>query len=47
MYNPKSNVAEEFINHDEILDTLKYADEHKRDEKLITEILNKAKERKG
>ena len=47
MYNPKSNVAEKFINHDEILDTLKYADEHKRDEKLITEILNKAKERKG
>lgn len=47
MYNPKSNVAEEFINHNEILDTLKYADEHKRDEKLITEILNKAKERKG
>ena len=47
MYNPKSNVAEEFINHDEILDTLKYADEHKRDEELITEILNKAKERKG
>ena len=47
MYNPKSNLAEEFINHDEILDTLKYADEHKRDEKLITEILNKAKERKG
>lgn len=47
MYNPKSNVAEEFINHDEILDTLKYADEHKRDEKLITEILSKAKERKG
>ena len=47
MYNPKSNIAEEFINHEEILDTLKYADEHKRDEKLITEILNKAKERKG
>ena len=47
MYNPKSNLAEEFINHYEILDTLKYADEHKRDEKLITEILNKAKERKG
>lgn len=47
MYNPKSNLAEEFINHDEILDTLKYADEHKKDEKLITKILDKAKKRKG
>lgn len=47
MYNPKSTKAEEFINHDEILDTLKYADEHKNDVKLIDEILNKAKQRKG
>ena len=27
MYNPKSHKAEEFINHEEILDTLKYAEE--------------------
>ena len=47
MYNPKSTKAEEFINHEEILDTLKYADEHKNDAKLIDEILNKAKKRKG
>ena len=30
MYNPASRVAEEFIDHQEILDTLKYADEHIR-----------------
>ena len=29
MYNPKSNNADEFISHQEILDTLKYADENK------------------
>ena len=39
--------AEEFINHEEILETLKFADEHKKDEKLIDEILNKAREYKG
>ncbi len=47
MYNPKSMVAEEFIDHEEIEETLKYADEHKRDEALITEIIEKAKLRKG
>lgn len=47
MYNPKSLKAEEFINHEEILETLKFADEHKRNEKLIDEILGKARERKG
>ena len=47
MYNPKSLKAEEFINHEEILETLKFADEHKKDEKLIDEILGKARERKG
>ena len=29
MYNPKSLKAEEFIDHQEVLDTLKYADENK------------------
>ena len=28
MYNPKSKKAEEFINHEEILETLAYADAH-------------------
>lgn len=47
MYNPSSMKAEEFIDHQEILDTLAYADEHKNDRKLILQILEKAKERKG
>lgn len=47
MYNPKSLKAEEFINHEEILDTLKYADENKENMTLINEILEKAKLRKG
>ncbi len=47
MYNPKSLKAEEFINHEEILDTLKYAEENKNNEALISEILEKAKTLKG
>ena len=47
MYDPKSRKAEEFINHQEILDTLSYADEHKTDAALIDAILDKARQRKG
>ena len=47
MYNPKSLKAEEFIDHQEILDTLEYADANKNNVALIDEILNKARERKG
>ena len=47
MYDPNSLHAEEFINHDEILDTLAYSDAHKNDRALIQEILEKAKKRKG
>lgn len=47
MYNPNSLHAEEFIDHQEILDTLTYSDAHKNDQALITEILQKAKKRKG
>ena len=47
MYNPASKVAEEFIDHQEILDTLKYAEENKNNVALITEIIEKAKLRKG
>ena len=47
MYNPKSMKAEEFIDHQEILDTLAYADAHKEDAALIDEILEKARLRKG
>lgn len=43
MYDPKSMKAEEFISHEEILDTLAYAQENKNNEKLIDAILEKAK----
>lgn len=47
MYNMKSNVAEEFINHEEILSTLEYAKDNKSNSQLINNILEKAKECKG
>lgn len=47
MYNPKSLKAEEFIDHQEILDTLAYADENKSNVAVIDQILQKARERKG
>lgn len=46
-YNPQSSVADEFICHDEILESLQFAETHKNDEKLLAEILAKAKEEKG
>ena len=47
MYDPQSKKAEEFINHEEILDTLAYADAHKDDAALIDEIIAKARLKKG
>ena len=47
MYNPKSSKAEEFINHEEILDTLDYAEKNKDNLALIEEILEKASKKKG
>ena len=46
-YNPKSLMAEEFINHEEILATLEYAEANKNNVELIDEILEKARKRKG
>ncbi|MBR0251946.1 MAG: [Synergistaceae bacterium] len=43
MYNPSSMKAEEFINHEEILDTLIYAEAHKNDKELINSLLEKAR----
>ena len=40
-YDPKSSCADEFINHQEILDTLEYAQAHKDDVELCREILKK------
>ena len=42
MYNPKSMVATEFIDNDEILDTLRYAEEHKNDLALVNSIIERA-----
>lgn len=47
MYNVNSLKAEEFINHEEIIDTLSYAKDNKNNINLINTILNKAKEKKG
>lgn len=46
-YNINSLKAEEFINHEEIISTLKYADENKDNLELINSILSKAEELKG
>lgn len=47
MYNPKSLEAEEFICHEEILDTLDYAQKNKNNIELIEKILEKARLKKG
>lgn len=47
MYNPKSLNAEEFICHEEVLDTLKYSDDNKNNLELVDKILEKAKLGKG
>lgn len=47
MYLNKSTEAEEFINHDEIISTLAYAEENKHNETLIDEIIAKARLKKG
>lgn len=47
MYNPKSLKAEEFIDNEEILESLKYADENKNNPEVIDAILKKARETKG
>ncbi len=46
-YNPKSLKAEEFINHQEILDSLEYARKHKDNLETIRNILDKARLGKG
>ena len=42
-YNPKSLCADEFINDEEILETLAFADAHKDDVQLCYDILEKCK----
>ena len=42
VYDAKSSVATEFINHEEILETLEYAKQNKNNKELIEGILDKA-----
>ena len=47
MYDVKSPKAEEFINDEEILDTLRYAQENKSNRGLIDGLIERAKDCKG
>ena len=47
MYQVMSSKAEEFISHEEIVESLAYAKENKNNRALIDQILTKARERKG
>ena len=47
MYNPKSHKAEEFIDHQEVLETLEYAEKNKNNIEVIDKILEKARLEKG
>ena len=47
MYNPKSKIATEFIDHQEILDSLAYAEAHKHDYELINQLIERAHDYKG
>ena len=46
MYNPQSLKAEEFISHDEVLETLDYAARNRSNAPLIDSIIEKAEARK-
>ncbi len=46
VYNPKSLKAEEFINNEEILETIRYAEENKNNIELIDSLFEKARPRK-
>lgn len=46
-YDPKSLKAEEFINHEEIMESLEYAQKNKSNHKVVFDILEKAKKAKG
>ena len=43
MYDVKSKKAEEFISHDEILETLSYAEKNRENRALIESIIEKAR----
>ncbi len=47
MYNAKSSVAQEFINHEEILSTIEYARNNKNNYEMINDILQEAEQMNG
>lgn len=47
VYNSTSKKAEEFINHEQILKTLAYAEEHKNDLEMMEQILEKGRKYQG
>ncbi|MFR9508108.1 MAG: [FeFe] hydrogenase H-cluster radical SAM maturase HydG, partial [Rikenellaceae bacterium] len=47
MYNPKSNIASEFISHSEILESINFAEANRENRPMIEAILAKAAESKG
>lgn len=47
MYNPASKCAEEFIDHQEVMDSIQYAQENKNNRELIEGLLTRAKDCKG
>ena len=47
MYNLASKQAEEFINHEEILASIQYAQENKNNRELIRTLLTRAEDLKG
>ena len=46
-YNPASSHAEEFINDQEILDTIEYAQKNKDNLELMRKVLEKGKKQQG
>ena len=40
MYNPKSHKAEDFIDHEEVLASLEYAEENKNNLDLILSLIH-------
>lgn len=46
MYDVNSKHADDFINHEEILETLAYADENKDNLELIEKLIEKAPQKR-
>lgn len=47
MYNVHSAKAEEFINHQEILDTIAWAEENKNNKEAVEALIERARDCKG